>query len=101
MMLYNCFFKRVGINDNGVKFFTLFASYELAWSEIKEIGISNLYIGYRGGASIIYFSKQYNVSNRISTQMIGDNFILMRYRKSAIKEIRKYWAADIWGYHEK
>ncbi|ATW26924.1 hypothetical protein DCMF_21125 [Candidatus Formimonas warabiya] len=101
IILYNCFGKKIEIDEYGVRFIAIYKKHELIWSEIKEIGISNLFVGYRGGAPVIYFSTQYNVGNYISTEMIGDNLILMRYRKSAIKEIRKYWPSDIFGYNQK
>lgn len=89
--LYNCFGKKIHIDENGIRFITPFKMILMTWDDIKEIGTSRLYIGLRGGARIIYFSTKYGAS----TADKDDTLIIMRYRKSALDEVKKYWKARI------
>lgn len=99
-ILYNCFGKRIRIDKNGIKYISLFKQISLSWGEIKEIGIADYYVGLKGGAPFIYFSTKYDIGNYVNPNMISNELLMIRYRKSVIKEILKYWKLEIHGVSE-
>lgn len=99
-ILYNCFGKKIKIDKNGIRYLSLFKQINLSWKEIEEIGIANYYVGFRGGAPFIYFSVKHGIGNYVNPNMISNELLMMRYRKSAMKNIAKYWNKQIYGVYE-
>ncbi|AOY76012.1 hypothetical protein [Clostridium formicaceticum] len=91
IMIFNGFLRKIHIDDEGIKSITPFKTIFISWSDIEEINVSRAYMGLRGGATFIYFSTKYGASPRDKDATI----ISMRYRKSVLDEIKKYWSGRI------
>lgn len=90
IMLYGIFGRKIVIGEDGVKFITLFKTTSMLWNQMAEVGVARLIVG----VPVIYFTIEPGVTN-IMKLRIDETMIMMRYRKSAIKEIRKYWPGEI------
>ena len=93
----NSFFKKVEISDFGVKLIGPLRKYELPWDNVKYIGIGTPFYGKGDVYGWLYFSSGYVSPRYIRPSMISNSFIMLRYRKALIKEVRKYWKGTVDG----
>lgn len=96
-VIHNCFIKSIVINAEGVRYITLFKSFEMKWKDIELIGIGFVPIKKPGAKPWIYFSADKVALSTLTSNMINDRFFMMNYRKNAIDVIKKYWASEITG----
>ena len=96
-VIHNCFIKSIIINAEGVRYITLFKSFEMKWKDIELIGIGFVPIKKPGAKPWIYFSSDKVALSTLTSNMISDRFLMINYRKNVIDEIKKYWASEITG----
>ncbi|EEG76136.1 hypothetical protein [Dethiobacter alkaliphilus] len=90
----------IEIDESGVKYVTLFKRYEMSWDDVVTVGISDIFKGRPGWSPCIYFTTDTAPVKYVMLDMIGKEFIMLGYRRSAIEEIRKYWQGDIVNVYE-
>ncbi|WP_042196833.1 hypothetical protein [Paenibacillus camerounensis] len=94
LMLFD---KKVYFNNEGVGFQSLFKKKFIKWDEVKEVGVV-IYAPFagHGTATFLCISTQQAVTGR-SIVVFEDHSIYMKYRKSLIPILRKYWKGEIIG----
>jgi len=97
-MLYQCLFRKIYISDCGVKYKTLFKSYEMTWDEIKIVGIGYIPIKAPGRKPWIYFSDQPVSIPMLSPRSFNKKFYMVSFRQKIIDEIKKHWDMGIDGF---
>lgn len=95
IIIYGCF-KKIYIDKDGVTYCTPSKMHEINWTDIHTICIKKYSIG-RGSETFIYFTNKDISYSYYRECVISDDFIMVVFRSSIIRELRKYWNREIEG----
>lgn len=89
------FDKKLYLNNEGVLFYSLLKKKFIKWDEVREVGIV-IYSPFAGHATATFLciSTQQAVTGR-SIVFFEDHSIYIKYRKSLVPIIKKYWEGEI------
>jgi hypothetical protein len=96
-MVHHCLFRKIIVSAYGIKYKTLFKSYEMTWQEIKRIGLGYIPFKTPGRKPWIYFSDVPVSMPMLTARSINKKFFMISYRQKIIDEVRKYWDYGIDG----
>lgn len=89
------FDKKLYFNNEGVEYRSLLKKKFMKWDEVREVGIV-IYSPFAGHATATFLciSTQQAVTGR-SIVFFEDHSIYIKYRKSLVPIIKKYWEGEI------
>ena len=97
ILVEQCLVKRIEIRESGVRYITLFKSYEMSWEKIKIVGIGYVPMKMPGRKPWIYFAADGISMPMLFANMVGSEFFMVSYCKKVEDAIRMYWTENIDG----
>jgi ABC-type nickel/cobalt efflux system permease component RcnA len=96
-MLYRCLFKKIILDEHGVRYKDFRKCYEMAWDEVKIVAIGYIPMKAPGRPAWIYFAADGVYCPMLSARGVNDKFFMVHYRRKVEHAIRLYWKSDIHG----
>ena len=97
IVIYDAFFRRVIIDEKGVRYISWSKKYEIKWEDINLVGISYFpHVGKPRGA-MICFSTGGSRLPILFSGLMCDHFIFAAYKKEVEELIGEYWQGDVVG----